>query len=418
MVLHVLDHSWPVLSGYSVRSRNLITAQRSIGESIGAVTGPLHQLDDPAASDVTIDGVSYTRTPIPGTLGEVALRRRWPIVREQQVVRLLRRKILEIVSRQPVRVIYAHSPALCGLAAVQAARKSGLPCVYEIRAFWEDASADRNRGWANAWRGRATHALETHVAELADAVAAIAKPMLQDLQARGISRQKLFHVPNGVDTERFVPEPRDERLARELNLSDGLVLGFFGSLYHYEGVSWMIRAAARLRADGRKFKILVIGRGEDAPAIQRAIRDCEAADYVRTIDNVPHEQICRYYSVVDVCVCPRRSIRLTELVTPLKPLEAMALMKPVLASGVGGIQELVEHEHTGLLFTAEDSEDFCRQATRLMDSPVLRRSLAERGREFVTRERDWKVLARKYSQIYDLVCSPSQRAALANDYPA
>jgi len=410
-VLHVLDHSWPVLSGYSVRSRNLMTAQTSIGECIRAVTGPLHQLDDPAASDVTVDEVPYTRTPISGTLDEAALRKRWPLVRELEVIRLLRQRILEIVSREPVEVIYAHSPALCGLAAIQAARTSGLPCVYEIRAFWEDAAADRDRGRSNAWRGRATRALETYVAGRADAVAAIAKPMLQDLQDRGISREKLFHVPNGVDTERFVPEPRDEQLVRELKLDSGLVFGFFGSLYHYEGVSWMIRAAARLRDRGRKFNILVIGRGEDAPALQQAIRDCRAADYVRTVDHVPHEQIRRYYSTVDVCVCPRRRIRLTELVTPLKPLEAMALMKPVLASDVGGIRELVEHERTGLLFAAEDSEDFLRQAERLIDSADLRRRLAERGREFVTRERDWKVLARRYSQIYDFVRLPSRRAA-------
>ena len=409
-VLHVLDHSWPVLSGYSVRSRNLITAQRRIGQAVLAVTGPLHQVDDPGATEMTIDGVLYRRTPSRGQLSEAALQKRWPLVREQQVVRLLRERILELVGKEPIGIIYAHSPALCGLAAVQAALESGLPCVYEIRAFWEDAAADRNSSASQSWRGRLTRQLETYVAKRADAVAAIAKPMLRDLEERGISRDKLFHVPNGVDTEHFSPEPRDERLARELNLGEGPVLGFFGSLYRYEGVSWMIRAAARLRAQGRKFQILVIGKGEDAPAIQQAIHDCEAASYVRTVEHVPHEHIRQYYSVVDVSVCPRRSIRLTELVTPLKPLEAMALMKPVLASGVGGIQELVEHERTGLLFTPESEEDFVRQAERLITSPGLRRSLAEGGRDFVIRERDWKVLAQRYVQIYDFVLSRHQEA--------
>jgi PEP-CTERM/exosortase A-associated glycosyltransferase len=406
LVLHVLDHSSPVLSGYSVRSRNLITAQNRSGQAILAVTGPLHQLDDPTATDVTVDDVLYTRTPIRGGLGEAALCKRWPVIREHQVVRLLRQKILEIVGRERVGVIYAHSPALCGLAALQAARRCGLPWVYEIRAFWEDAAADRDSSASQNLRGRMTRALETYVAQRADAVGAIAKPMLRDLEQRGIPRKKLFHVPNGVDTERFIPEPRDEQLARELNLGEGPVLGFFGSLYRYEGVSWMIRAAAGLRAHGRKFQILVVGRGEDDREIQEAIRECSAANYVRTIDHVPHEQIGRYYSVIDVSVCPRRSIRLTELVTPLKPLEAMALMKPVLASSVGGMQELVEHERTGLLFAAEDTEDFERQAARVIDSPGLRRSLAEGGREFVMRERDWKSLARKYTQIYDFVLSP------------
>jgi glycosyltransferase involved in cell wall biosynthesis len=157
---------------------------------------------------------------------------------------------------------------------------------------------------------------------------------------------------------------------------------------------------ARLRRTGRKLQLLILGRGEDEAAIREAIRNSGAADYVRWIENAPHEQIGRYYSIIDVAVYPRRSIRLTELVTPLKPLEAMAFRKPVLASGVGGIRELVEDDRTGLLFHAEDESDFARQAIRLIESPSLRTTLAAQGREFVERERDWKVLAQRYADIY------------------
>lgn len=401
--LHVLDHSWPVLSGYAIRSRNLISAQQDNGEAIRVVTGPLHELDDPTASDVVLDGVQYLRTPIKGRLAQAALRQRWPLVREHEVVRTLRARILEIANGHAVRVVYAHSPALCGLAALQAARKCGLPFVYEIRAFWEDA-AKQNGDGASSLRSRLTHGLETYVARNADAVSAIAKPMLDDLRSRGISATKLFHVPNGVDTGRFQPTSRDEALAHELGLVDRPVFGFFGSLYRYEGISWLIRAAAELRSRGHKFSILIIGRGEDHPAIETAIRDCNAATFVRRLDHVPHEQIARYYSVVDITVYPRRSLRLTELVTPLKPLEAMALGKPVLASSVGGIRELVEDERTGLLFEPGNISDFCRQAERMILSPSLCATLSQQGRDFVVRERDWAILAKRYRQIYDFVC--------------
>lgn len=398
-VLHVLDHSWPVLSGYSIRSRNLITAQSGLDYSLRVVTSPLHQLDDPNAADVTVDGISYARTPIVGYLQNRALSGRWPIAREYAVVRLVRQQILRIVAREEVRLIYAHSPALCGLAALQAARKAGLPCVYEIRAFWEDAAADRSNNVRN-WRSHLTRGLETYVAKKADAVSAIAKPMLADLQSRGIPASKLFHTPNGVDTERFVPAAKDVDLARELRIDKGLVFGFFGSLYRYEGVSWMIAALGRLRASGQNFQLLIIGRGEDETAIRKAIENHAVDGCVQLIDHVPHEQIGRYYSVIDIAVYPRRSIRLTELVTPLKPLEAMALGKPVLASDIGGIRELVENESTGLLFKPEDEEDFCRQATRMLSSAPLRARLAAQGRDFVVRERDWKVLAKRYADIY------------------
>ncbi len=401
-VLHVLDHSWPVLSGYAIRSRNLISAQHGIGESVRVVTGPLHELDDPTATDVVLDGVQYLRTPIKGRLAQAALRQRWPLVREHEVVQTLRRRILEITNGDAIRIVYAHSPALCGLAALQAARKRGLPFVYEIRAFWEDA-ANQDGAGKFSLRSRLTHELETYVARNADAVAAIAKPMLNDLQARGISANKLFHVPNGVDTGRFGPVIRDETLAQDLRLVDRPVFGFFGSLYRYEGISWLIRAAAQLRSRGHMFSILIIGRGEDQPEIDNAVRDCAAGAYVRSMEYVPHEQIARYYSVVDITVYPRRSLRLTELVTPLKPLEAMALGKPVLASAVGGIRELVEEERTGLLFEPENISDFCRQAERMIGSPALCESLSERGRDFVMRERDWSILAKRYRQIYDFV---------------
>lgn len=404
-VLHVLDHSWPVLSGYSVRSRNLIWSQRELGYPVSVVTGPLHELDDPNAQDLTLDNVVYRRTPLSGTCSRIAITNRWPVLREYSVVRRLRKKILKIARRENVELIYAHSPALCGLAALQAARRANLPCAYEIRAFWEDAAADREGGGRGRWRSLLTHKLETYVAQNVDAVSAIAKPMLDDLRSRGIPERKLFHVPNGVDSKRFRPQPKDEMLARQLKLGSGVILGFFGSLYRYEGLSWLVPILRELRASGHLVELLIIGRGEDEEAIRQLVRACDAAEYVHLIEHVPHEEIGRYYSVVDIAVYPRRSIRLTELVTPLKPLEAMALSKPVLASAVGGIRELVENERTGLLFEPEKTDDFCRQAVRMITSSTLRRQLGGQGRHFVERERDWRVLALRYLDIYSFALS-------------
>jgi glycogen synthase len=410
-VLHVLDHSWPVLSGYSVRSRSLITSQNRLGQALVVITGPLHQLDEPGASDTVVDGVSYRRTPIAGALAGPALRRRWPLLREWAVVRCLRHRILELVDSQQVSVIYAHSPALCGLAGLQAARKRGLPFVYEVRGFWEDAAVDQNRTNIRSLRYRLTRGLEGYVAKHADAVSAISQHMLADLRQRGLPAEKLFHVPNGVDAGRFVPLARDERLASDLGLHGGPVFGFFGSLYRYEGVTWLIRAAAELYSRGHRFELLIIGSGEEEMAIRNAVREYGAAGYVRIIDRVPHEEITRYYSVVDVMVFPRLSVRLTELVTPLKPLEAMSLKKAVLASDVGGHRELVEHGDTGLLYRPEDVADFCFQAERLIADPQLRQQLGERGREMVLRDKDWKVLARRYQEIYEFVSKRKGRAA-------
>lgn len=411
-VLHVLDHSLPALSGYAIRSQGLVTAQARIGVPIAVVTSPLHMLDDPPNAETTIAGVAYFRTAAQGKWEQLPLNRRWPVLREFQVVNLLRRRILELIDQHDVRIVYSHSPALCGLAGLLAARKRHLPFIYEIRAFWEDAAVDQARVTTKSPRYKLTRGLETYVARNADAVCGIANHILEELQSRGIEKEKLFHVPNGVDTERFSPIERNRQLAAELKLPGAPVMGFFGSLYRYEGVTWLIQAAAELRRRGSRFTLLIIGRGEEYESMRAAVSQYEMQDNVRLIDRVPHDQIMRYYSLADIMVYPRLSARITELVTPLKPLEAMSLEKAVLGSDVGGIRELVRHNDTGLLFRAAHVGDFCSQAERLLKSPELRAQLGRNGREAMLREKDWKVLAQKYQAIYSYVSKTRKNSGL------
>lgn len=326
------------------------------------------------------------------------------------MVRLLRRRILEELDRAPCDVIHAHSPVLCGLAARQAARARNMPFVYEIRAFWEDAAVDQQKTNRASPRYQISRGLEGYVARRADAVVGIAQHILDDLAGRGLSREKLFHTPNGVDADRFPPRPRDAQLAAELGLGREPVFGFIGSWYRYEGLAWLVRAAAELRQRGHAFKLLLAGHGEDAEAIAEAIRETGTGDCVLVVGRVPHDQVHRYYSVMDALVYPRLSVRLTELTTPLKPLEAMAQSKAVLASSVGGIRELVEHDRTGLLFAPGNVEDFCRQAERLIRQGALRRELGERARAAILGEKDWKVIARRYEALYDFATAKRRGA--------
>lgn len=409
-VLHILDHSHPLLSGYSVRSHSLVTAQERIGFEPQVLTGPLHQLEDVAATDTVIDSVAHWRTCLPNGFSRSVLGRGTPILREMVLVRLLRLRILEVLERQPFDVIHAHSPALCGLAGLRAARSRGLPFVYEIRAFWEDAAVDQKKTELQSPRYQASRQLEGYVARHADAVVGIGRHILEELRERGLDPKRLFHVPNGVDTKRFIPSPRDAELAAQLGLTNEPVLGFIGSLYRYEGIAWLVRASAKLRREGVFFQILIVGHGEDLPEIQAAIQETGAQCYVHVAGQVPHGQIQRYYSLMDVMVYPRRRVRLTELTTPLKPLEAMAQAKAVLASDVGGIRELVEPEQPCLLFRADDIDDFCRRARQLICDECFRRDMGEKARQMTLREKDWNVLARRYETVYSLARNKRQNS--------
>ncbi|HEY5331472.1 MAG TPA: glycosyltransferase [Acidobacteriaceae bacterium] len=401
-VLHILDICLPMLTGYTIRSRDIIHGERSLGMEPSVISSPVYNFRSPGAVDAVIDGISYKRTPIDGVLG-LAIRKQWPVLKELAAIELLQNRIVKELRSAKYDVIHAHSPAICGIAGLRAAKKCGVPFVYEIRAFWEDAAVDQNRTGQKSMRYKASRGLEQHVVENADAVVAIAQPLLSDLRERGIPSEKLFYVPNGVDLERFKPLVRDEALAAELGIGEEPVMGFIGSFYFFEGVSWLVRAAAELHRRGVRFKLLIAGHGEDTENLRKAIAAEDAAEYVLFVGKVDPSQIQRYYSLVDVMVYPRHSSRLTELVTPLKPLEALAQKKAVLGSNVGGIRELMNNGEgdIGLLFHPDDVEDFCKQATLLFTDTEARERIAENGFQYALNERDWRQNAKRYIPVYD-----------------
>ena len=400
-VLHLLDHSWPILDGYSQRSRSIVDSQLQIGMQPHVLTGPSQLVDDPAATHLVLEGVPYSRTVGQTGIAGHMVRNRWPVLRELAVVQLMKRRIEQLSDAGSFDVLHAHSPALCGLAALGASRSRQIPFVYEIRSFWEDSAVVQGKTRHFSPRYLLGRGLETFVARRANAVIGISSAILKDLEARPVSSPKLFHVPNGVDTARFVPRARDTALATELGVAGVPTIGYLGTLFPWEGIPWLVRAASELYHSGTKFKLLIVGDGAAASEVRKTIAALEAQEYASFLGRVPHNQVERYYSVMDVLVYPRLNVRTSEIVTPLKPLEAMALGKPVLGSGVGGIRELIDPEVTGLLFEPESIPDFCRQTSRLLQDRVLRSKLGSQARQVVAREKDWKVLARLYEGIYD-----------------
>lgn len=404
----MLDHSWPVLDGYAQRSRSIVEAQSQIGMRPAVLTGPLHEMDDPSSSDTTLEGVQYWRTKTDGGLSGRAILGRWPILRERAVVRLLRQRIKNVLDHEKFDVVHAHSPALCGIAAWQAARSHHLPFVYEIRSFWEDAELEPKKSLWKLLRYHLGRSLESFVVRRADATVGIARSVLQDLELRKLPAGKLYHVPNGVDVARFSPRARDTALAAELGLDGVPTLGFIGTLFPWEGVPWLVRAAAELHRTGVLFRLLIVGDGAEAPEVRKTIQETGSAEYISFLGRVPNDQVERYYSLMDLLVYPRLRVRITEMVTPLKPLEAMALGKAVLGSDVGGIRELIESEKTGFLFEPENTQDFCRVASRLLEQPNLRRDIGEDARRKVSIEKDWNVLARRYEAVYSAAIQSSR----------
>lgn len=394
-VLHVLDHSIPLHSGYSFRTRAILEQQRRRGWETLQLTGPKHNLESPAGDEETVDGFRFFRTQPPRAPWS-----RLPVVSQWAIVRALRGRLLEVARAQRPDILHAHSPVLNALAALSVGRALNIPVVYEVRAFWEDAAADHGTAREGGPRYRLTRALETYALKRAHAVTTICEGLRRDIIGRGVAPDKVTVIPNAVDVDRFSTDHvRDDQLAATLDLAGKRVLGFIGSFYAYEGLPLLLEALPRVRADA-EVRLLLVGGGPDEARLKQRARELGISPRVVFVGRVPHEQVARYYSLVDVFVYPRYSMRLTELVTPLKPLEAMAQGRLVVASDVGGHRELIRDGETGVLFRAGDAASLASQVSELLARPQQWPVIRAAARRFVEVERNWSASVARYEQVY------------------
>lgn len=396
-ILHVLDHSIPLHSGYTFRTRAILREQRRRGWETVHVTSAKQ---GPCSGEVeAVEDLTFHRTrPFGGQLGAL------PLLRHQAVIAGLRDRLRALIAETRPDLLHAHSPALNGIAALGAARQAGLPLVYECRAFWEDAAVDHGTSREGGLRYRLTRSLETRVFRRADAVTTICEGLRADIAARGIPPQKVTVIPNAVDPEHFTyGAPPDESLRRELGLGEGPVLGFLGSFYAYEGLDLLIDALPLLRGYAPALRVLLVGGGNEAEALKARARQLEVDELTVFVGRVPHERVGAYYGLVDLLVYPRRSLRLTELVTPLKPLEAMAQGKLVAASNVGGHRELIRPGATGYLFPPDDPAALADGIRAALAERARWPEVREAARQFVARERTWEASVERYAAVYERV---------------
>ena len=396
-VLHVLDHSLPLHSGYTFRTRAILTAQQASGFEVRGITGLRHLADGPDCESA--DGLTFHRTRGQAN-GPVGLR-------EWREINLLADAIVALARDWRPDLLHAHSPALCGKAALIAARRLGLPLVYEIRAFWEDAAVSNGTGSEGNLKYRLTRALENNVVAGADAVVTICQGLKDDLVARGTDPAKITLSPNGVDLALFgaalAPDPA---LAQQLELGDGPVIGFIGSFYDYEGLDDLIAAMPALIARVPAARLLLVGGGPVEDALRAQAAASPAAAAIRFVGRVPHSQVERYYALMDVMAYPRKASRLTDLVTPLKPLEAMAQGKLVAASDVGGHRELITHGQTGTLFAPDDPAACAATLAGLLAEKSCWQAMREAGFAHVRTSHDWAKNVHRYHVVYQVLLAP------------
>ena len=393
-ILHVFDHSLPLHSGYTFRSANILREQRNLGWETLHITSP-KQINCTLAEE-DADGLHFYRTQQPKGLAS-----RLPVLNQWAFMRATEQRLLGLAKTLKPDILHAHSPVLNAWPAIHVGEKLGIPVVYEIRAFWEDAAVDHGTQSEGGIRYRLTKALETAAVRRANQVVTICQGLREDLIARGIPNAKIGVVPNAVDIEHFsLSSGPDPELKSRLGLADCRVIGFLGSFYAYEGLDLLIAALPGILAKAPDVRLLLVGGGPQEANLKAQAAALGLTDKVVFVGRVPHAEVSRYYDLVDLLAYPRHPMRLTELVTPLKPLEAMAQGHLLIASDVGGHKELISDGQTGVLFRAGDSEDLAIKTLATLALADHGAAIRANGRCFVERERNWARSIANYKTIY------------------
>ena len=391
-IVQIFDQTIPLVSGYSMRSKYITESLKKLGYNIDVYSSPSFYY---GGSDDEINGVNYYRTSVTGW----DLIKKIPILKERVLIDSVVKRINSSWDGK-IKIVDAHSSVLNGIIGQKVASKHNVPLVYEIRAFWEDAAVDQGKTKEGSLRYKLTKNLETSIIKKADKVTVICEGLKKDVIDRGIDPDKVHVIPNGVDIDMFEPLEPDMEIIEKYALKDHKVFGFIGSFFLFEGLDILVKAAKEIMLKRNDVKFLIVGGGRQENMVKELIERFDLQDKVILVGRVKHNDVKRYYSVIDCLVYPRISKRITELVTPLKPLEAMALEKIVIASDVGGLRELVTDGENGLLFKADDVDELVERCIYVLDNFENMKKLGKDSREYVIRERNWFDICKRYINIF------------------
>ena len=405
-VLHVLHHSLPVLSGYSIRSDNIVRAQHALGIQVAFVTAAQQAADDarPFQPSETIGGVPCWRTREPH-----ASALRVPLVREWRLMHALESEAAAAIASFNPDVVHGHSPVLVGLPALRAARAARIPFVYEVRDLWENASVDLGKWSPRSPMYRAARAADGYVLRQADAVVTICESLRSELAPRTGQPSKVLVVDNGVDIAAFEGK-RSPSAGDRWNLAGKRVLAYVGTFKPYEGLELLVQAVPEIIRREPDAHLLIAGAGEQDSILRALVARMGLQRAVTFAGALPHKEVAHAYQAAQVMVYPRVLTLTTALTTPLKPLEAMLMKRAVIVSDIPPMRELVKDGDTGLVFKAGDTGDLAAKCVAVLQSADLRERLGENARAWVVRERGWAALAKRYLSLYDnLTRSSDQR---------
>lgn len=403
---YVLSMSLPEeSSGYAQRTQAVVPALAANGLNVHCVTMPgfpWHRGKAGPATPQEVGTVTYHRSgsahhPVPSGITELLQ---------------AERALLEHLRGVRPRAVMAASDHANALPALLAARSLGVPFIYDVRGFWEYSRAAGNPSWQAGEEFRETVELESAIAGYADLVLTLSVSMQDELQRRGVAPDKIHLLPNCADAGRFAPRRRNLALSRRLNLpADVPVIGYVGSFNEYEGLDDLVRAGDLLARRGAKFRIVLVG-SDHLPGtpllagLRRLVTEAGHGDRIILPGRVTADEVADWYSLIDIAPIPRKDLMVTRLVSPMKPLEALAMEKAVVVPDLPALTEIVGHDRTGIIFPAGSVQGLADALERLLVDPNLRARLGRDGRDWVLKHRDWTTAAQPATAAIRALITP------------
>jgi len=306
-------------------------------------------------------------------------------------------------------IIHAHSPYQCGVPAYRVARRMGIPMVYEVRGLWEESGVANGLFRLGGAKYRFWKRMDSEAMLGADVVVCICEQLRTEVIRRGVAAERVFVVPNAVDTSVFQPIARHE----EGNLDSvpqevkslrarlrGRTVGYIGSIRKLEGIDELVRAAGEMLRRGQDFSLVIIGDGPDTDELKTLAAEEGLGDRAVFVGRVPHDLMPFYYDLIDVFAISRPPSRVAKLVTPLKPLEAMAMGKAVVTSDLPALREIVQDAKTGVLYVPGDVSDLADKCIQLLQDEALSTRIGRAAAQWVRKERTWSAVLKHLGPAY------------------
>lgn len=397
-ILYVIHNSLPYKSvGYATRSHAIAQSLIKQGVQISAITRlgfPKDEIDiDQIPLYNEINQVTYHRLPTP-----TFFYNKIPL---PEYLSKYTEELLNFSIKYKPAIIHSASNFINGIAANHTAKLLGIPSIYEIRGLWEITRSSKEPDFHNSDLFNMMKRMEVEAAMTATVVVTLTEALKTEMVERGIPRDKITVISNGADPQRFKPLERDPDLEAILGFQNKVVIGYIGSILQYEGIEYILQASALLMAKGlNNFAVLIVGDGDYLETIKLLCNQLNLQDIVNFTGRVSHQEIERYYSLVDIIAYPRKGQLVCEMVSPLKPFEAMSMEKCVVASDVDALKEIIDNGKTGLLHKKDDVEDLARIFKILIENDPLRLQLGKTARNWIKCEKDWEILGKKFIEIY------------------